>query len=321
MITSTTPVNTQRYDLFKAIVAFVLLVIIVLLLLRRAPTPAAQTLEAPETATSSAPTVAAPGAVAPEITSAQINADAWLSLQGAAAPGATVELWDGEQRFGVTQADAEGRWAYEAGLTPGPHTLTARWVDSAGALLAASAPVTVDAPPQTIAPTLTLPEGVQANGKLAFTGTGTPGAKVELWADGGLLDATTVGDDGNWAVEATLSSGRHTLVTRWLDVNGNLLSESEPVTLDVPDIAPSAPTPIAETPTPTPAAQQPAAPGNGNCGVGVDRGTTYVVARCEYMALIAQRTGVRLADLIAANPLIIDPNRIYPGQIINLPPR
>jgi len=54
---------------------------------------------------------------------------------------------------------------------------------------------------------------------------------------------------------------------------------------------------------------------------GIDQGTTYVVAQCEYMGLIAARTGVKLADLIAANPQVTNTNLIYPGQVLNLPPR
>ena len=54
---------------------------------------------------------------------------------------------------------------------------------------------------------------------------------------------------------------------------------------------------------------------------GEDRGDTYVVALCEYMGLIAQRTGVSLPDLIAANPQVTNPNLIRPGQILNLPRR
>jgi hypothetical protein len=37
------------------------------------------------------------------------------------------------------------------------------------------------------------------------------------------------------------------------------------------------------------------------------------------MALIANRTGVTLAALIAANPEVTNPDLIYPGQILNLP--
>ena len=58
---------------------------------------------------------------------------------------------------------------------------------------------------------------------------------------------------------------------------------------------------VAAAPKPEPAAGVCNA---GNIPMGVDQGATYIVARCEYMALIAQRTGVKLADLIAANPQV-----------------
>jgi LysM repeat protein len=37
------------------------------------------------------------------------------------------------------------------------------------------------------------------------------------------------------------------------------------------------------------------------------------------MSSIARKFGVSLADLIAANPQIPDPDKIYPGQVINIP--
>jgi len=39
------------------------------------------------------------------------------------------------------------------------------------------------------------------------------------------------------------------------------------------------------------------------------------------MSLIAKRTGVKLEDLIAANPQVGDPDLIYPHQVLILPPR
>lgn len=45
----------------------------------------------------------------------------------------------------------------------------------------------------------------------------------------------------------------------------------------------------------------------------------YVVQRGDTLSAIARRFGVTLAALIAANPLIRDPNIIFIGQIINIP--
>jgi spore coat assembly protein SafA len=47
--------------------------------------------------------------------------------------------------------------------------------------------------------------------------------------------------------------------------------------------------------------------------------TIYVVQPGDTMSGIAAMFGVPLADLIAANPQIKDPNIIYPGQTIFVP--
>lgn len=48
---------------------------------------------------------------------------------------------------------------------------------------------------------------------------------------------------------------------------------------------------------------------------------TYVVQGGDTMYLIAQKYGVSLPALLAANPQVKDPNLIYPGQLINIPVR
>ncbi len=46
---------------------------------------------------------------------------------------------------------------------------------------------------------------------------------------------------------------------------------------------------------------------------------TYVVQRGDTLGGIARRFGVSLSDLEKANPQITDPDRIFPGQVINIP--
>lgn len=46
---------------------------------------------------------------------------------------------------------------------------------------------------------------------------------------------------------------------------------------------------------------------------------TYVVQRGDTLSGIARRFRVTLSDLIDANPQIDDPDRIFPGQRINIP--
>ena len=47
--------------------------------------------------------------------------------------------------------------------------------------------------------------------------------------------------------------------------------------------------------------------------------STYTVVAGDTMGTIAQRCNVTLAALVAANPTIPNPNRIFPGQVINIP--
>jgi spore coat assembly protein SafA len=46
---------------------------------------------------------------------------------------------------------------------------------------------------------------------------------------------------------------------------------------------------------------------------------TYIVQPGDTLSGIAERFGVSLSDLEKANPQIPDPNRIFPGQVINIP--
>lgn len=48
-------------------------------------------------------------------------------------------------------------------------------------------------------------------------------------------------------------------------------------------------------------------------------GKTYVVQKGDTLRKIADRIGVSVNDILAVNPQIINPNKIYAGQVINLP--
>lgn len=48
-------------------------------------------------------------------------------------------------------------------------------------------------------------------------------------------------------------------------------------------------------------------------------GDTYIIQAGEALGEIARDCGISLRELLAANPRISNPNRVYPGQQINLP--
>ncbi len=59
--------------------------------------------------------------------------------------------------------------------------------------------------------------------------------------------------------------------------------------------------------------------GNPYASYGTSSGGTYVVQWGDTMRRIADRMGVSLNDLIAANPQLWNPSMIYAGQVINMP--
>ena len=177
------------------------------------------------------------------------------------------------------------------------------------------------------APTLILSEREAATAVLH--GTGTPGSQVQIVANGKVLAEVTVAADGGWMYTTDLAPGDYDLQARAVNEAGDVVAASEVVAFTQPDATPTPPPTeevgdgagedqAEEEPTSTSSASQ---CGSGEPPHGEDRGDSYVVAPCEYMALIAKRTGVSLTALIAANPQVTAPALIYPGQVLQLPPR
>lgn len=54
---------------------------------------------------------------------------------------------------------------------------------------------------------------------------------------------------------------------------------------------------------------------------GIDRGDTYVVGACDFLVKVAIDLGVPYRALLAANPQIKNPDYIFTGQVLNVPPR
>jgi LysM repeat protein len=48
-------------------------------------------------------------------------------------------------------------------------------------------------------------------------------------------------------------------------------------------------------------------------------GATYTVQRGDYLTKIARTCGVSYSDLLNANPTIINPSKIYPGMVLDIP--
>ena len=94
----------------------------------------------------------------------------------------------------------------------------------------------VEAASEVVPPSLDLPEGGVglAAGTLALSGSGEPGTEIQVLVNEQVVDAADVGSSGRWSLEITVvEAGDHRLQVQTMDAAGNVLSESEPVTLSL----------------------------------------------------------------------------------------
>jgi hypothetical protein len=144
-----------------------------------------------------------------------------LTLSGTGAPGATIEILDGDAVVGTTTVGADGTWSFDTTPAAGTHAFAAR---VAGDTTSASAPIDVSVASPAgaaggapgAAPAITSPvDGATLDaGPIALSGTGAPGATIEILDSDKVLGTTTVGADGAWSFEATPSGGTAALSVR-----------------------------------------------------------------------------------------------------------
>jgi hypothetical protein len=156
----------------------------------------------------------------PEITDGVFTGSKTVS--GAAAPGATVDLYATSGKVTVT-ADKMGYWTANltTGLTAG--TIFA-WSALNGQNWIESDQVKVNTKPVITAGGLT--------GSKTVSGTAAPGATVDLYATSGKV-TVTADEKGNWTANLTtgLTAGN---IFAWSALNGQNWIESDLVTVEVP---------------------------------------------------------------------------------------
>jgi hypothetical protein len=260
-----------------------------------------------------------------------------VTLTGTGTPGSQVNIVVDDAVVGSATVAVDGTWAFDTELAAGNHGLHVQAVDAEGNVvneseglgleLAAAegsgdtAAEETDATEDTsefVPPTLALPEGELLGGEITLSGTGMPGSEVAVLADGEVAGTAVVGDDGTWNFPTTLPAGEYEVALQAVDGSGTAVT-TEPISLalaeaaDIAAVDDESETETAVAPLPADFCKD-AAP-------GIDQGDTYVVGVCEWLVKIANRLGIPYADLIGVNPQIANPNLIYPGQVINLPPR
>lgn len=126
------------------------------------------------------------------------------TFSGTSEAGLTVEVIVDGVKIGEAVAGADGTWSLQApeALAQGPHKVKAQTQDASGNMASTSE---IDFTIQLALPTMldiTSPADGATLMSTSFevSGTGTPGATVDLYVDDKLVGTTTVGGNGQWTI-------------------------------------------------------------------------------------------------------------------------
>jgi LysM repeat protein len=295
------------------------------------PRSEAPPVASPQASAPPPPAPAAPAPIAPSFDIVKVDPGGHAVIAGRAAPGAKVDVLDGDRKLGEVTADNRGEWVLvpTAPMAPGERQLTLEATDPAtGAktkstdtvALAVAAPNVGANAPGTVAvllpgnanepaQALQTPNAREGNlsldtaeynskGELMLSGHASPGANLRLYAENQPLGSATADADGKWSSVAPhpQAVGKIELRIDQLAADGSVAQR------------------IAEQFEP-PAAAAAATEIAANGQYTVTRGNSlWVIARKAY------GNGLRYTVIYSANHAHIrDPNLIYPGQIITLP--
>ncbi len=285
-----------------------------------------------ETATPSDPAAAAPARAKPTFDVVRINPKGGTVMAGRAEPGAEVIITDGERELGRVTANDQGEWVFslDKPMEPGDRQLSLK--DATGGGIESEQVVVVSVPERkdgkeqqalaVLQPreggssvVLQLPEeekrdasgeprttvgsvDYSTEGEISVSGRTDPGAALNIYIDNQLAGRAKADEQGRWtfAPGDALGDGPHQMRVDSVDPVGQVVSRAE--------------TPISRS-------------SREKLTAGGD--TVVVVQPGNSLWRIARRTyggGIHYSEIYQANrDQIRDPNLIYPGQILRMPPR
>ena len=171
-------------------------------------------------------------------------------------------------------------------------------------------------------------------GKVGLTGTGDPGARIQLFLDDTPLGEVTVGSDGNWSLETetTLATGEHTFRADRIDPETGAVIGSASLGMARMEPKPKEEEVAAQEPG---LSAEPGAPSEEEMAAGeeakpapvakreLERPRIYTVRRGDTLWDIAEYYyggGWRYKAIVRANRRKIkDPHWIYPRQKFTMP--
>ncbi len=252
----------------------------------------------------------------------RINPQGETVIAGRAMPKAEVIILDGGKEIGRVVADNRGEWVFvpDQPLPPGSRELSLRASNPDGSVRETDSPVVLVVPDRTKNKDASLavkvnpdgsieilqgPETTEGQsalavagikyddkGRLSVTGKASPKATLQVYLDNRALGRTQADAQGHWhlSTKAELRNGDHSLRIDQLDADGKVTARAE----------------ISFSPSGN-------APAEGK--LTVERGNSlWRIARRAY------GSGYDYMIIYEANKgQIGDPNRIYPGQVFNIP--
>ncbi|KVP44111.1 hypothetical protein WJ87_31420, partial [Burkholderia ubonensis] len=174
-------------------------------------------------------------------------------------PGHKIEIWDNGKKIGETTVRDDGTWSFtpDSPLSDGAHNVTVIEYDEAGN---ASKPsdgfeFVIDTQAPGKAPIGDILDDVGAQqGSIphggrtddtqpTLTGTGEPGARIDIYDNGVKIGEATVNPDGTWSFtpDTPLAAGEHSFTTIATDPAGNVGLPSDPYVVIVDNGAPAKP--------------------------------------------------------------------------------
>jgi len=184
------------------------------------------------------------------------------TITGTGEPGATVVVSVDGTEVGTTTVGADGTWsvAVSTALAEGPHTVSASATDTLGNTASTENDFTVD-----LGTTVTWEQpSVTGDATPELSGTGEPGASVEVSIDGAVVGTAIVDAEGNWTlVVGPLTDGTHEVSVVATDDAGNTATDdgSFLVDLDSPAVEIRFPADRSTTSDTTPTLSGDATPG------------------------------------------------------------
>jgi uncharacterized repeat protein (TIGR01451 family) len=174
------------------------------------------------------------------------TSDTTPTISGNSDPGARVNVVIDGVTYGEVETNADGTWTLvlTMALSEGEHAVLATTTDAAGNSATDRHTFTVDAMAPVVEIASPSDGQVISDATPFLMGTSEPGATVQVFVDGVLIDTVTADGTGNWAVPVTdaLADGSHTVRAVARDAADNVATDAGSfvvdtatfVTIDVP---------------------------------------------------------------------------------------